>query len=141
MKKTLFFLLFVGLLFSCKTQENIKEGVFNCSKNNKNVEQIVFRSDGTFKLTVWFGTAEWFSSDEYTTCTGQWKYVSKDTIFIHCTNKVADSDAFERGYITQRTRKIKIISRCIIKMEPSFKTFSKKYIVLKRISDVENRKK
>lgn len=109
-------------------QEVIKEGVFTFTVAKEVDEQLILKPDSTFKLRVYIG----LGSLKYTTCSGKWNYISKDKILIRSTDKVEYYEEFMPGYISKRIRKIKIINENKIKMEPSFRMPSKKFIILKR---------
>lgn len=128
---SLFVIFIMVFITSCKTQEKINNGIFRCTikfpKDSGYItEQLILQSDSTFVLNT-FG-----SSPHFATCKGRWKYISKDTIMIHCGGSEA-LDFFNPDIITYRPiRKIKVFSLYKIKMLQTYGT-NDKYIVLKRV--------
>jgi len=125
------FFLFLSLFFlvSCKSYVpyQIKEGTFRYSfKRGTVLRELILNSDSTFVIT---SKVYGFKSS----CSGKWKYISPDTIFIACPQPKCFLEAIESGYMSERERKIKVINKRKLRLPLDEKLHSKPSVILKRV--------
>ena len=116
---SIFVLLF---LISCKVEKQINIiGTFRYDyKYSDDKEVVRLNNDSTFLYTSYFSS-----------CTGTWKYISKDSIIIS-SKEGSFLESISRGYITPRIRKIRILNENKLKM-PIWGNVKRKYVILKRV--------
>ena len=112
------------LLAGCKTLQStkIESGKFSYDYESDYFDELVLSQDGSFKLSFHYG----FIS----ACEGHWKYITKDTILLECGQE-PPQNIIQRGYISERSRKIKVLNENRLKM-PVFNDTKRKSVILKR---------
>ena len=127
--KYIYILLASFILFSCKSRIPVKieSGKFQYRYENydERIDEVILNSDGTFTLNF-YGQLSFVRS-----YSGEWKYIDTDTILITCPDEHW-TEAIQRGYISVRQRKLKVMSNDKLKM-PIEANIKRKYVILKRV--------
>ena len=130
MSRKIIYMLTLALCIcsSCKIKSNFHTfypGIFSYKYTKTNYsEYLEVREDSTFMLISYGG----FNTPS---CSGFWK-VNADTLYVRCTDETDPLAPFTSGYMSIRTRKIKIINSNKLKL-PIANNVKRKYVVLKRI--------
>lgn len=108
--KTLLYLLLVGVAASCKTS-SVPQSVHGSyyAKGTDYEYRLTLNRDSTFMLKLKY-------QDAVPACSGKWKYLSKDTLDLSCSAIGDISESLTNGYMTERTRKVKIINQNKLKL-------------------------
>jgi len=104
MKKSIYFLL---LLSSCSANHAIV-GLYSLNGHDFK-ESLDLKKNKTFTLSY-----EAFETKSQ--CHGKWKYLTKDTILLHCDTEYFP-DIISSGYMSKRMHKIVVIDKNHIKYE------------------------
>lgn len=113
------------ICISCASSRivTINSGCFQYVEDDL-TKTIVLKKDYQFTFIESFGRID-------VKCTGEWIYISKDTILLQCKNEPLEN-AFVQGYMPTRNHKIKIISADKIKLLCNDNT-KYKYFIFKRV--------